>query len=76
MEPAQLVAEELRRGSLAERELTEDLRQALDRHCMNLAALVGSLQASGKDRGAISGLIDLMLRSYEEDLIQALGKGE
>lgn len=76
MEPAQLVAEELRRGALADRELTDDLQQALDRHCANLAGLVQSLQASGRDRQAIRDLVAVMLRSYEEDLIQVLGKNE
>lgn len=76
MEPSQLVAEELQRGALAKRELTDDLQQALVRHCTNLAALVQSLQASGRDREAIRDLVATMLRSYEQDLIQVLEKSE
>lgn len=76
MEPAQLVAEELRRGALGELELTGDLQQALVRHCANLAALVQSLQASGRDREAIRNLVATMLRTYEEDLITVLGESE
>lgn len=76
MEPSQLVAEELKRGTLAERELTDDLQQALARHCANLAVLVQSLQASGRDREVIRNLVATMLRGYEEDLLQVLEKGE
>lgn len=76
MEPSQLVAEELKRGTLAERELTDDLQQALARHCASLAMLVQSLQASGRDREVIRNLVATMLRSYEEDLIQVLEKSE
>ncbi|MBV0892860.1 hypothetical protein KTN05_13515 [Paracoccus sp. Z118] len=76
MEPAQLVAEELKRGTLGERELTADLQQALERHCSNLVTLVQSLHASGRDRDAIRELVAVMLRSYEDDLIQVLGKDE
>lgn len=76
MKPAQLVADELSRGALADRNLSEDLQDALDRHCASLAALVESLQRSGRDREAIRGLVAVMLRSYEEDLIQVLEKNE
>lgn len=76
MDAAQLVADELKRGALGELPLTGDLQQALDRHCASLAALVGSLQASGRDRDAIRDLVAVMLRSYEEDLIAVLGKSE
>jgi hypothetical protein len=76
MEPAQIVTEELRLGSLGDRALSKELQQALDRHCASLAALVGSLQKSGKDRGAICALVATMLRSYEDELIQALEESE
>lgn len=76
MESAQLVAEELSRGSLADRKLSAHLQQALDRHCTSLASLVESLQSSGRDREAIRSLVAVMLRSYEEDLIQVLEKSE
>ena len=76
MEPAQLVAEELKRGSLADLKLSADLQQALDRHCTNLVGLVESLQSSGRDRDAIRALVAMMLRSYEEDLIEVLEKSE
>lgn len=76
MEPSQLVAEELKRGTLAERELTDDLQQALARHCASLSVLVQSLQASGRDREVIRNLVATMLRSYEEDLLLVLEKSE
>ena len=74
MEPEQLVAEELRQGSLGDLQLSADLQQALDRHCANLATLVESLQNSGRDREAIRNLVAVMLRSYEDDLMQILEK--
>lgn len=76
MESAQLVAEELRRGSLAGMKLSADLQQALDRHCGSLATLVESLRSSGRDREALRSLVAVLLRSYEDDLLQVLEKSE
>lgn len=72
MEHAQMVASELSQGRLADRTLSADLQQALDRHCESLVALVSSLEESGKDLSLIRALVTTMLRSYEEELIQAL----
>jgi hypothetical protein len=76
MEPEQLVAEELRQGSLGSLKLSADLQNALDRHCANLATLVTSLENSGRDREAIRSLVGMMLRSYEDDLLHILEKSE
>ena len=76
MEPAQLVAEELRQGSLPDLKLSADLQRALERHCVSLTSLVESMQNSGRDREAIRALVAVMLRSYEDDLLQVLEKSE
>lgn len=76
MEPAQLVVEELRRGFLADMKLSAELQQALDRHCASLAALVESLQSSGRDQDDVRSLVAVLLRSYEDDLLQVLEKSE
>lgn len=72
MEPAQMIADELGQGRLADRTISAELQQALDRHCESLVTLVSSLQKSGKDRSIIRALVATMLRSYEEELIRAL----
>ena len=76
MEPAQLVAEELGQGSLPDLKLSADLQRALERHCASLTSLVESMQNSGRDREAIRALVAVMLRSYEDDLLQVLEKSE
>lgn len=74
MEASQVLAAELDR-SLQMGELTE-LRRALEHHCENLAGLVSSLRAAGRDHDEIRVLVGELLRSYEADLVAVLESGQ
>lgn len=76
MEARLVVAEELDRGLPQWKTLPAELRPALERHCDNLAGLVASLRAAGRDHEDIRVLVSELLRSYGADLVAALEAGK
>lgn len=72
MEAKRVVAEELDRGLPQWKNLPAELRPALEQHCENLAGLVASLRAAGRDHESIRVLVAELLRSYGADLVSAL----
>lgn len=72
MEARRVVAEELDRGLPQWKDLPQNLRPALERHCENLIGLVGSLHAAGRDGDHIRVLVNGLLKSYGADLVVAL----
>ena len=76
MEESQVLAAELDRGLQKWESLPSELLRALEHHCENLAGLVSSLRAAGRDHDEIRALVGELLRSYEADLVAVLESGQ